>query len=78
LDAAQDTVGFVGCEGTLLAHVRLAIHQYTEFLFGRAVLYPYASHLVLSVGVATTPMQDLAIASVEPHELHLDPLLKPV
>jgi len=27
LDAAQDLVGFLGCKGTLLAHVQLAIQQ---------------------------------------------------
>ena len=28
--AAQDTVGFLGCKGTLLAHVQLAILQYSK------------------------------------------------
>ena len=28
LDTAQDMTGFAGCEGTLLAHVQLPIHQY--------------------------------------------------
>ena len=37
-DAAQDTVGFLGCEGTLLAHVQLAIHQNPQVFFSRAVL----------------------------------------
>ena len=30
------------------------------------------------MGVALTEVQDLALGFVEPHELHLDPLLKPV
>ena len=34
LDAAQDTVGFLGCEGTLLAHVQLAIHHYFQVIYG--------------------------------------------
>ena len=29
-DAAQNMVGFLGCEGTLLAHIQLAIHQYSQ------------------------------------------------
>ena len=29
-DAAQDTVGFLGCKHTLLAHVELLIHQYLK------------------------------------------------
>ena len=35
LDAAQDTVGFLICKGTLLAHIQLAVHQYPRsFLVG--------------------------------------------
>ena len=41
-DAAQDMVGFLGCEGTLLAHVQLPIHQHQQVLFGRAVLNPFS------------------------------------
>ena len=51
LDAVQDTVGFLGCEGTLLAHVQLPIHQYPQVLFGRAVLHPFILKLVLMVGL---------------------------
>ena len=29
-DVAQDTVGFLVCEGTLLAHIQLSIHQYPK------------------------------------------------
>jgi len=32
LDAAQGMVGFLGCEGTLLAHVQLPIHQHPQVL----------------------------------------------
>ena len=31
--AAQDMVGFLVCEGMLLAHVQLATHQYPQVLF---------------------------------------------
>jgi len=39
--AAQDMVCFLGCEGTLLAHVQLPIHQYPHVLSGSAALHPY-------------------------------------
>ena len=38
MDAAQDMVGFLGCKGTLLAHVHLTIHWYPQVLSDRAVL----------------------------------------
>ena len=43
-DAAQDKVGFLGCEGTLLAHVQLATHQYPQVLFG--LISPTCSQLL--------------------------------
>jgi len=42
-------VGFLGCESTLLAHGQLAIHQYTQVLFGRTVLHPYIPQLEILV-----------------------------
>ena len=71
-------VGFLGYEGTFLAHVQIAIHQYPQVLFSRAVLNPYIPQLVLIVGVAMTPVQDLALGFVELHEVHLSSLLEPV
>ncbi|CAM9952029.1 unnamed protein product, partial [Bubo scandiacus] len=40
LDAAQDTVGFLGCECTLLAHTQFSIHYYSQVLLSRAALNP--------------------------------------
>jgi len=37
-DAAQDTVGLLGYERTLLAHVQLLIYQYPQALLGRTAL----------------------------------------
>ena len=71
-------VGFLGCKGKLLAHVQFAIHQYSQVFFSRAVLSPFILQLVFVVGVASTQLQDLAFGYVEPHEVHLVPLLKPV
>ncbi|KAK4818966.1 LOW QUALITY PROTEIN: hypothetical protein QYF61_022633 [Mycteria americana] len=73
-DAAQDTVGFLGCERTLSAHVQLFIHQYPQVLFRRATLDPFIPQPVLLLGVA--PTQDLALNLVEPHEVHTGPLLQ--
>ena len=47
--AAQDMVGFLGCEDTLLAHVQLPIYQ---GLFSRAVLNPFIPWLLLVTRVA--------------------------
>ena len=74
-DAAQDRVDFLG---TLLAHVWLAIHQYPQVLFRRAVLYPYIPQLLLIAGVATTQVQVLVLGFVEPHEVFLGLQLEPV
>ena len=52
-----------------------AIHQYLRVLFVRAVLHPYISKSVLTVGVAATLVQYLALGFVEPHDVHLGPLL---
>ena len=68
-------VGFLGCEDTLLVHVQLAIHQKTQVLFVRAALNPFIPQLVLVVGLSSTQVQDLALAFVESHEVHLGPLL---
>ncbi|KAK4831309.1 hypothetical protein QYF61_016798 [Mycteria americana] len=76
LDAAQDTVGFLGCECTLSAHVQLFIHQYPQVLLRRAALHPFIPQPVLIPGVALTQGQDPALGLVEPHEVHVGPLLK--
>ncbi|KAK4816734.1 hypothetical protein QYF61_022286 [Mycteria americana] len=78
LDAAQDTVGFLGCERTLPAHVQLFIHQYPQILLHRAALNPFIPQSVLILGVALTQVQDLTLGLVEPHEVHMGPLLNPV
>ena len=62
----------------MLAYIQLAIYQYPQVLFSRAVLYPYILHLLLIVNVAMIQVQDLALGFVESHEVHLGPLLKPV
>ncbi|KAK4829697.1 hypothetical protein QYF61_006072 [Mycteria americana] len=76
LDAAQDTVGLLGCECSLVAHGQLFIHQYPHILLCTAALNPFIPQPVLIPGVALTQVQGLALGLVEPHEVHMDPLLK--
>ena len=58
--AAQGMVGFLGCEGTLLAHVQLAIHKYPQVFLGRAVLKTFIPKLVLIVGAEASQLQDFS------------------
>jgi len=50
-DAAQYIIDFLGCKGTLLAHVHLTIYLNLQ-LFSRAVLYPFIPQIVLVMGLA--------------------------
>ena len=74
--AAQGTVGFLGCQHTLLAHVQLFIHQYPHVLLCRVALNPFIPQPVLIWGVALTQVQDLSLGIVELHEVHMGPLLE--
>ena len=47
-DAAQDTVGFLVCEGTLLAHVQLAIYHYPQVFFQQG--YAQFFHPLAGIG----------------------------
>ncbi|KAK4824675.1 LOW QUALITY PROTEIN: hypothetical protein QYF61_017255 [Mycteria americana] len=73
-DAAQDMVGLLGCERTLLAHDQLFVHQYPRVLFHRAALDHIIPQPVLKPRIA--PTQDPALGLVEPHKVHTDPLLQ--
>ena len=42
------------------------------------MLNPIVLQLALIVGVATTHVRDLSLGFVEPHDVHLGPLLQPV
>ena len=66
----------VGCKHTLSAHVQLFTHQHPQVLLGRVALNPFILQPVLIVGVALTQVQDLALGLVEPHEVHVGPLLE--
>ena len=75
--AAQDTGGFLICDSTLLAHVQLPTHEYSQVFFGRAAFNCFIPQFALVMGIASTHMQDLSLGSVEPHEVDLGSLLKP-
>jgi len=66
LDAAQDTIGLLGCERTSVAHVQLFFHQYPQVLLGRAALNPFIPQPVLILGAAVANVQDPALGLVEP------------
>ena len=69
-------VSFLGCEGTILSHIQLDVHQYSHVLFSRALLYPYIPQPTLIVGVATTQIQELALVFVETSKILPSPLLE--
>ena len=62
----------------MLAHVQLPIHQHHQVFFGRVVHNPFIPQHVLVMEVATTQVQDLALEFIEPQEILLGSLLKPV
>jgi len=59
-------LGFLGCEGTLLAHVQLAIHYFSSGLRS-ILLHP----VCIDSGGSVTQMQDLALGLVEIYEVLL-------
>jgi len=75
-DAAQDMVGFLGCERTLEAYVQLFIHQYPQVVLLRAALNPFIPQPVLIAGVVLTQMQIIAHHLIDPHEVHTGSLLE--
>ncbi|PKU45108.1 hypothetical protein llap_4594 [Limosa lapponica baueri] len=77
-DAAQHTVGLLGCKPTLLAHIELLIYQHPQVLLLRAALNPFSLQHVCVFGIASTHMQDFVLALVEFHEVRTGPPLKPV
>jgi len=73
VDAAQDTVCFLGCKCTLPAHGELLIHPYPQVLLRSAALEPLSTEPVLVFGITPTHVQDLALGLVELHEVHAGP-----
>ncbi|KAK4828375.1 hypothetical protein QYF61_026113 [Mycteria americana] len=71
-------ISFLGCKHTLPAYVHFFIHQYPLVLLHRAALNPFIPQPVLILGVAPSQVQDLALGLVEPHEVLMGSLFKPV
>ena len=59
--AAQGMVGFLYCEGTLLAHVQLATQQYPQVFLGRAVLSAFILQPIMVVRVVLTQVRGRAL-----------------
>ena len=78
LDAAQDTVGLLGCERTLAAHVESFMNQDPQILLLRVALNPFSTQPVFVLGIALTQVQDLALGLVELHRVGLGPALSSV
>ncbi|PKU46981.1 rna-directed dna polymerase from mobile element hypothetical protein [Limosa lapponica baueri] len=77
-DAAQDVVGFLGCQSVLSAHVKLPIHEHSQVLLLRAALQPFSAQPVFVLGIAMSQVQDFALGLVELNEVYTGTLLKPV
>ena len=68
-DTAQDTVGLLGCERTLLGHVELFVSQHPPVHLFRAALNPFSAQPVSVFRIAPTQMQNLPLGLVELHEV---------
>lgn len=59
VDAAKDALGLLDYKCTLLAHVKLFIHENPQVLFCMAALNEFFSQSVLISGIAPTQVQYL-------------------
>ncbi|XP_009069274.1 PREDICTED: brain-specific angiogenesis inhibitor 3-like, partial [Acanthisitta chloris] len=75
-EAAQETLGFLGCKHTLLAQVQLLIPQHPQVLLVRVPLNQFFPQPVLMPGVAPTQVQHLALSLVELLEVSFGSLLE--
>jgi len=75
-DAGQDTVGFPGCECTLLAHVKLFVPQHPQVLLSRAAFNPFIPQPAWISEDAPIKVQDPARDLVGPNEVHIGPFLE--
>ncbi|KAF4788915.1 mRNA cap guanine-N7 methyltransferase [Turdus rufiventris] len=75
LDAAQDSIGFLGYKHTLLAQAQPLIQQNPQVLLGRVALNLFNSQSALILGVILTQGQDFALG-LDPQEILMGPLLK--
>ena len=52
-DTSQDAIGLLGHLGTLLAHIQMTVHQYTEVPFHQGAFQPLLPKAVGLSGVVT-------------------------
>jgi len=65
LDASQDTVGPPGCQGTLLAHIQLAVNHNPQIPLCGAAFQRLITQSVRIARVAPSQVQDPAFALVK-------------
>jgi len=69
LYSAQDMVGLLCCEHTLVAHVDVFIHWYPQVLLVRAAYNPFIPQPLFILWVALIQILDAALGLVEPHDV---------
>ncbi|KAK4810824.1 hypothetical protein QYF61_008796 [Mycteria americana] len=77
-DTSQDSIGFLGHLGTLLAHIQAAVNQQPQVLLCWAAFQPLFPKPVALHGVAVAQVQDPALSLVKPHTINLGPSIQPV
>ncbi|KAK4824096.1 hypothetical protein QYF61_010616 [Mycteria americana] len=77
-DTSQDAIGFLGCLGTLLAHIQAAVNKHPQVLLCQAAFQPLFPKPVALHEVAVAQVQDLALGLVKPHTIDLSPSIQPV
>lgn len=75
---AQEVVGFLFHEGTLLAYSQPAVQQDTQVFFCKATSQLISTQPSLVPGVIPLQVQDFALPIVEPHEVPISPFPQPV
>jgi len=68
----QNTIGFLSCKRTLLAHVQFLIPWYPQVLLCWTALNPFVPQFALILGTVPTQVQDLALGLAELHDVCMD------
>jgi len=77
LDAAQGTVGLLGCECMLPAHIWFFIYQFPQVLLLRAALNPFIPILYWYRGLPWPMCRTLAVRLVKLNDTYKGPLPQP-
>lgn len=72
----QDTIGLLGCKSTLLAHVRLAVHQDLQVLLCKTAFQLSGPQHLLWHDAGPSQVPDSALPRVELEEVPIGPLLQ--